>query len=213
MSSDTLVWYAGYGSNLLPRRFHAYMTGGATPNSPAGRIEIGARDTTLPQAEWCGEVDLPVVFAGRSAKWGDGAVAFADPSRLGTGSALVRAYLVTVEQLEDLHRQESRADAPAPTDIDELCAAGRLRLHEGPYAELIVGATHADGRPVVIIGSEAIPALGPPDTSYLRTMAEGLSTGFDLDADGVVRYLCGLDGARGVLDHATVRERCRDLLR
>lgn len=200
--SSPLVWYAGYGSNLLRERFLAYMQGGRPPNAPEHVVEAGARDASPPQAEICTEIDFGISFGGDSRRWGGG-VAFIDP-RTGSGKSFVRAYLVTVEQLEDLHRQENSASAVRPMDLDRLIADGTQRLHDAHYPNLLVGAMHSDGRPIVVIAGDAPPPTTVPGIAYLRTMAQGLSDGFRLSADDVVDYLCSRPGAAGELDPAAV---------
>lgn len=194
-----LVWYAGYGSNLLADRFAAYMVGAPPPNSPDGIAESGARDSSAPRAEWCGEIDVPIVFAGESSKWGGGGVAFIDQAARGE-PAFVRAYLVTVEQLEDLHRQENRSPVVHAVDTAALVRDGYVRLHEGFYSDLVVAATHPDdGRPIVVVAGPTMPKLRAPDISYLRTMASGLSTDFDLSQTDIAEYLASRPGASGEL--------------
>lgn len=195
---EELVWYAGYGSNLLAERFAAYMIGLPPPNSPGGIAESGARDSRLPRAEWTGEINFEIVFAGAADKWGGGAVAFVDPTP-GSGKAYVRAFLVTVEQLEDLHRQENRSTEVRPVDLDQLVAEGSVTLQDGWYSDLLVGATHEDGRPIVVVAGPEQPELGAPHKSYLTTMASGLSTDFGLSHDEICDYLSSRRGAAGQL--------------
>lgn len=197
-TEEELVWYAGYGSNLLADRFAAYMVGAPPPNSVDGISESGARDPRPPRAEWAGEINFEIVFGGESSKWGGGSVAFVDPTP-NTGKAYVRAFLVTVEQLEDLHRQENRSTEIRPVDLAELVDKGVVRLQDGWYSDLLVGATHDDGRPIVVVAGPDQPPLGVPHQSYLRTMATGLSTDFGLSHDEICEYLSSRRGAAGKL--------------
>ena len=200
--SSDLVWYAGYGSNLLAERFLAYMQGGRPPNAPEHVVESGARDSTPPRAEICVEIDYGISFGGDSRRWGGG-VAFIDP-RPGSGQAFVRAYLVTVEQLEDLHRQENSAAEVRPADLARLIHNGSQRLHDAHYPNLLVGATHSDGRPIVVIAGDEPPPPTVPGIAYLRTMAQGLETDFGLSRTQIANYLCSRPGAHGSLDATSV---------
>lgn len=201
-TGEELVWYAGYGSNLLPERFLTYMQGGHPPNAPEHLVEEGARDSRPPRDEICAQIDFGISFGGESKRWGGG-VAFVDP-RPSSGQAYVRAYLVTIGQLEDLHRQENRADEVREVDLARLVADGSQRLHDAHYPNLLVGAIHSDDRAIVVISGDAPPPTTVPGIAYLTTMAQGLDEGFGLTRSEIASYLCSRPGANGALDAATV---------
>lgn len=98
----THVWYVAYGSNLLRERFMCYIEGGFCEDN--GRAYDGCRDKTAPLCDIPVTIPYNVYFGNRSASWGNSGVAFLDTSR--KGLALGRAYLVTKEQLADIHEQE-----------------------------------------------------------------------------------------------------------
>jgi hypothetical protein len=115
-SDDHLVWYAGYGSNLLRARFDCYINGG----TPAGstRTYTGCRDKTPPRADR--QVKLPhqLYFADRSEAWG-GAVAFISPTP-SNATTFARMYLITYGQFNDVVRQENGLAIPGNIIVPPL---------------------------------------------------------------------------------------------
>lgn len=101
---ETHVWYVAYGSNLLRERFMCYIKGGNCKDN--GRFYEGCDDTTAPLCDIPVTIPYSIYFGNRSASWGNSGVAFLDTSR--AGAAYGRAYLVTKEQLEQIHTQEGK---------------------------------------------------------------------------------------------------------
>lgn len=198
------LWYAGYGSNLSPERFGSYLTGGAVQGTPDGWAEQGSRDSSAPRDVWTGTVQLATCFAGSSQRWGGGGVGFVDPHGL-TRDTHVRAYLISIGQFEDLHRQENRVDTPVPLDLDALLETGSVESHpDCSYSHALRCGTHADGRPIVVVAGTNRPELAVPDRSYLRVMAFGLGAGFGLTTAQIASYLASWPGAAGTLSDEDV---------
>lgn len=181
------IWYAAYGSNLNRARFDCYLRGG----QPVGgsRTYPGCRDTSPPRDQIPITTDGCVHFAGESSVWGGG-IAFFDP--LAPGRAIMLAYLLSVQQLEDVAAQEMHREPGAVRlDVDALVEAGVLEIGAGHYETPRVVAQQ-DGLPVVTIshgrrGEDVVSRRPAP--AYLPTMVAGLRTGCGLTKSEVVSYL------------------------
>jgi hypothetical protein len=169
-----LVWYAGYGSNLSRDRFSCYIAGG----TPAGTIRTydGCRDRTPPRRTTALRFPGALAFAGESTVWGGG-TAFLDPG--GDNEVVARAYLVTVDQLDDVAAQETRYDG-------------------------VFTVGDRDGVPVVALTSSVTHEPAAPSAAYLRTLLGGLTDGL-LGADEAIAYLLAVPGVDLVWDEATIR--------
>lgn len=170
------VWYVSYGSNLAADRLACYIEGG----SPVGSSthHPGARDPRLPERSMPVELPGALYFAGRSAQWGGGGVAFYDHDTPGPTAA--RAYLVTVAQLADIAAQEMHR-VPDPDDpLEEVLVGGldggRHQAGPGHYETLIEVGEH-DGVPMLTFtaphGLGHVP-LTRPSPPYLAMLAAGL---------------------------------------
>ena len=115
-----MVWYVSYGSNLDPDRLGTYLSGG----TPAGGhfTYRGARNATPPRARRPCRIPHRLYFAGESRTWGGG-VAFLDHDHVAPAPTFGHAYLVTVEQFEDVAAQETGREH-AEVEIDEVRSEG-----------------------------------------------------------------------------------------
>lgn len=177
----TDVWYAAYGSNLDPERLAIYLA--------------MARDRRAPQASSAAAVDHQLRFGGTSQRWDGGGVAFLDPAP-GTGRALVRQWLLDVDQLADVYAQENgHPVGAAALDLAGLEAAGQLDALPGRYGRL-VHLGHHHGRAVVTFTAAEPPAETSPSGRYLTRLATGLRDGHGLDDAAIVSYLLAAPGVR-----------------
>lgn len=194
VTRDSLVWYAAYGSNLAAERFLTYVMGGPVPGSPTGKVQDGARDTRRPQAWRPFSFAGALYFAEQSRQWGGGGVAFVDLSAPRPSRVLGRAWLLTVEQLADVYRQENGRSVPSrgregTTDaidrtaaaVAAAAAAGRsltsLPASTGWYRQL-VAVGELDGRGVVTFtGAEphAHTRRSAPAAAYRAVIRRGLT--------------------------------------
>lgn len=200
MTSRTL-WYAGFGSNLSRPRFTTYLRGGRPPLTDLSHREDGARDQSLPIATDVRAVEHELYFAYQSKRWNGGGVAFLDPD-VGdqiAGPTLVRMYKITIEQFEDVHRQENNADDPQPLLMDRLVERGRVLQYDRLYGLALLLGFHDDGDPIVTITSRVRQTeINEPDPRYLFTMGSGLAEAFSMTSADVVDYLVRKEGLRGV---------------
>ena len=199
--STTLVWYAAYGSNCSPARFHTYLEGGTPPGG--SHVHRGARDPSLPHAD--GPITFPsaVCFRGHSTWWG-GAPAFLEHARAEIG-ALGRRYLITLEQFEDVLAQENRLDEPLPVDPGHPVGARQV-LADRPYGQ-VVNLPPVDGYPVLTFTSPQ-PAEhrdpAPPSAAYLGTIVRGLAGAHPLTHDEIASHLLRASGVADGWDHASI---------
>lgn len=192
---DGGVWYAAYGSNLSAERFRCYLQGGRPSGSR--RRYPGCRDRTAPRD------DRPIVAAGtmyfalESSVWGGG-MAFYEAGR--PGRALMRAYLVTRDQLLDVLTQEMHRDPADPSSRievpDGLGSDAVVRLGPGRY-ETVYRIADLDGLPVLTLSHgplEELWTLNGPSSAYLRWVVAGLRESHGLQAPELVEYLLGCPG-------------------
>lgn len=195
---DPLVWYASFGSNLSRARLGCYITGG-TPVG-ARRAYEGCRDRTPPREHRTLAISGHLRFAGESSVWGGG-MAFYSPA--GGGTVHARAYLLRLEQLVDLVAQESRH--PVGTAL-VLAEAGPTRHGLSAVYDVLMDLGELDGHRLLTLSASRHHPLNPPSGAYVRTMADGLSDGFDLDADARVAYLASAEGMLPTWTPEAVRE-------
>lgn len=192
---DGGVWYAAYGSSLSAERFGCYLRGGR----PSGgrRRYPGCRDRTAPRD------DRPVMatgtmhFALESSVW-SGGMAFYDAGR--PGRVLMRAYLVTRDQLLDVLTQEMHRDPADPVSRmevpDGLGSEAVVRLGPGRY-ETVYRIADLDGLPVLTLSHGPLEErwrLNRPSSAYLRWVVSGLRESHGLEAPELVDYLLGCPG-------------------
>jgi hypothetical protein len=202
VSTDERVWYASYGSNASWDRFRTYLEGGAAPG--AGTAQRGARDPSPPDDDLAVELPFTIYFARTSRKWG-GSVAFADHERHDPPVGLGRAWLLTIEQFEDVAAQESGRDAMA-CDLEVLRRDGHLRCGDGWYDQLLHVGDHG-GMPIVTFtATEPLgdQPTGAPSGPYLRHVGAGLRAAHRLDDDELARYLLSCPGVSSGWDRASL---------
>ncbi|MBD3944369.1 histone deacetylase [Nocardioides ganghwensis] len=198
MSDDPLVWYASFGTNLSRARLGCYISGG-TPVG-ARRAYEGCRDRTSPREHRTLTLPGHLRFAGESSVWGGG-MAFYSPT--GPGTVHARAYLLRLEQLVDLVAQEARR---AVGTALVLADTGHTRHGLSTVYDVLMDLGELDGHRVLTLSASRHHPLAPPSAAYLRTMADGLADGFDLDVDARVAYLASAEGMLPTWTPETVRE-------
>ena len=144
------VWYAGYGSNLLPERMACYLVGGTCEQN--GKYYDGCRDRVLWKETRAMSLPGRLYFGNRSGSWYGGGVAFYTPDL--HNRVAMRLYRITRGQLLGVQQQEG--DSPYWYGC-MIC----LGLAEG-------------GLPIVTLTSAALRPEHMPDEAYLQTMRMGL---------------------------------------
>ena len=112
-------------------------------------------------------LDLPLRFAGAARGWQGGGVAFVEPTPVPGARTLARAWLLTREQVADVHAQE------------------------GAWYDLLLPCGELDGVEVVTItGSRRPPPdPNPPSAPYLSVVVRGLSVAHGWDPEEVRHHL------------------------
>lgn len=164
-----------------------YLEGGTAPGRT--RAQVGARDTSL----WreAGAVTLPhrLLFAGDSRGWGGGGVAFVDPQP-SQARTLARAYLITVEQFQDVLAQESGRQVGSEVDLDAVLAGGSAVLGDGNYDRVLNVGT-GDVPMLTFTTPRPVDALTPnaPGPAYRQTIVAGVIEAHGLDRAQADRYV------------------------
>jgi hypothetical protein len=198
------VWYASYGSNLSRDRFMTYIAGG-TPEGTLDKHE-GSRDHTEP------EEDVPIRysgrlhFAGNSGRW-DGGVAFIDNDT--SGHALGRAYLINMQQFDDVVAQENGKSVGSVTvdttkalteGVDQVMPVGLYGtlVHIGDYENAPVftftGKNSAQDNLTLSRDGKSFGGTNAPGNNYLRMIGSGLQETFGMGPQEQADYLRGALG-------------------
>lgn len=191
------VWYAAYGSNLSRARLLCYLQGGCPPG--ARRSYAACGDDRPPAADVPATLPLSLAFTGASPVWGGGTVV-ASPAYRPRDRALVRLYLLTMEQLGEIHARENHVSvttlpvpgAAAPWWYVPNGTPGPPRR----YAAVLRCGTR-DGAPIVTFTAPTPPppaALAAPAPAYVGTIADGLRQSHGLPTAAVVAYLRAIPG-------------------
>ena len=203
------VWYATFAAGLSKENFLAVLAGG----KPAGarRAYAGCRDKTPPQKDVFVSLPYELFFAGESKVW-DGGLATLDVNRTNNAHTIAHAYLITVEQMEDLAAQENWLDEPLRLPLAKAMQQGHASIegaHEADYAaynELLYCGTR-EGYPIFTI-TALRPRLPyrPPSHAYTRTLCKGLAENTKMNVEAVVDYILSRPGVAGHYKKQTVTE-------
>ncbi|KGX87199.1 hypothetical protein [Pontibacillus litoralis] len=191
---EQYVWYASFGSNLFYDRFRCYITGGVPEGS--NRCEVGSRDPSLPIDDKAVSLPFELYFAGYSDRW-DGGAAFIDTVQDLANKSWARMYLITVEQFEDVVRQENGMD-DLQVDIHSIIEKGNMVLRQSPYGNLI-HAGYEDGRPIFTFTSPYSMTereITKPSERYLAMLIRGYWQVHTQNALEITNYLMNKRGMR-----------------
>ncbi len=200
------IWYASYGSNLNDERLMTYIAGG-TP--PGGSRRYDGCDDQRPPAD-----DIAIRlqgyrphFAMRSRVW-QGGIAFVDRTDNPDDYALGRAYLITIDQYDQIVAQENGRPSrlARPVDLRATLTDGVAALGDGAYETNHHVGDHL-GLPVVTFTApftvnDALnagsrpgdPFTNKPSAAYCRMIGEGLHRTFGLTEVEQADYIRGCPG-------------------
>jgi hypothetical protein len=191
-SSDGLVWYVSYGSNMHADRLSCYLAGGTPPG--AEHLYPGARDPRPPRRDAAVWLPGGIYFATHSPVW-HGGRAFYDPEL--PGRAAGRAWLITASQFADITAQEMYRAPGTDLELTEVLSVGRARLGPGRY-ETLLHVGDLDGCPLLTFTAPwhavDVPATAPSE-AYLRMLAGGLVAAHGWDVRQAVDYLAAATSA------------------
>ena len=92
MADKEYVWYVCYGSNLCYERFMRYIN--------------KCTDKTPPRDERTLTIPYEMYFAQESSQWNDGGVCFIKLNKDPSVKTYAKAYLITREQYNQIHKAE-----------------------------------------------------------------------------------------------------------
>lgn len=211
------VWYASYGSNLNRERFLTYVKGGKAEGSSTSHV--GCRDKDLPEA------DMPIRFAGRmhfaasSGRWEGGGVAFMDNDS--AGHALGRAYLINMQQFDDVVAQENgKKPGDVTVDTKKVLADGSDEVSSYALYGNMVHIGDFENAPVFTFtgkfsAHEALESASPgsksttsstnqPSNNYIRMIGSGLDETFGMSVDEQADYIRGSLGMSDLTREETI---------
>lgn len=199
-SDNRLVWYAGFGSNLLRERFDCYIKGGKPKGSNADYA--GCRDKSDVQGDQPIKLHHALYFADHSNAW-NGAAAFVRPAASET-TTYGRMYLITYGQLNDVVRQENGRDVPGNvivppydewTRVDHCEIAG-FRL----YGRLIKIGMQVQHPILTLTATRDDFLIGAPSEAYIKTIVAGLEETYPcLRKSEILHYLRQAQGIRDLI--------------
>lgn len=182
------VWYVAYGSNLCRDRFVAYIDGSDGSIWPKAR---GCRDKTPPLRDIAAKIPGSIYFAEHSKNWENGGVAFYDPN-IKDSITLVRMYLVTPHQFNDIFLQENGINAGDVTGILRGLQVGAPVTYSTGWYREIWRLDDVEGYPAFTFTSpvrirEAI--LVAPENKYREVISEGLKESHGMSEHEIAAYL------------------------
>jgi succinyl-diaminopimelate desuccinylase len=189
-SKPAYVWYVTYGSGLSRENFICSIAGG----KPKGRRHEyrGCRDKSMPIKNMFMSLPYELYFAGDSYAW-DGGMAVIDTKEDKKAHTIARAYLITVEQFEDIAAQENYQDHPIRLPLAQAIRDGHVTINNVAgkqlYDELLYCGLE-ERIPIFSLTSmrQTHPRKAPSET-YAKVLCAGLSQNPNLAAGEAIDYL------------------------
>ncbi len=196
MTDNDLVWYVGYGSNILRERFLCYITGG----QPAGshKTHEGCRDKNLPVDDKPTVINHELYFAKNSSSWQNGGIGFVNGNANSAITTYSRMYLLTKQQLEDVAKQENDSEDFVILNFEEAITNGYTIFKSPSWYGNLLYLGEYNQHPVFTLTSKTIftPAT-KPSLEYLTTIIKGIQQTHRLTTEELVNYLIGKSGISG----------------
>jgi succinyl-diaminopimelate desuccinylase len=190
------IWYASYGSGLSKANFACMIHGGMVEGST--RTHKGCTDQTPPLRDTFLHLPYALYFSGECEAWGGGHVCLMPEPSHGAHT-IARAYLITIEQFEELTAQQNQRTTPTRLPIKEAMKYGHATITDGTtdYDELVYCGTQG-GYPMFTITATRphMPYVAPSD-AYARLLIKGLSENAQLSKDEVIEYVYAVPGVAG----------------
>lgn len=199
-SDDRLVWYAGYGSNLLRERFECYIKGGKPRGSK--NDYAGCRDMSAPRGDQPIKLQNALYFADHSNAW-NGAVAFVKSVASGA-TTYARMYLITYGQFNDVVRQENGRRVPGDIIVppyEELARADHWQI-DGIrlYGRLLKTGMNGEQPILTFSATRGDFAIGAPSEAYVKMIVSGLQETYpSLRKSELLDYLGQAEGIRDAI--------------
>lgn len=180
MDPQQLVWYAAYGSNLLPERFSSYL--GGSPAGSAFGAHRPAPDSTPPRRSRRSTLRHPMFFAGWSVRW-SGPVAFVELTPVVDAEFPCRLYLVSIAQLMHLACAENQVESVRFDGIDSLEPGAWADLSIDPDGvptrakyNALLRLPDVDDVPVFTLTTARALTRGEAPAAYVDTIRRGLTS-------------------------------------
>ncbi len=183
------VWYTAYGSNLLRERFYKYLQGGVIPGN--SRVEKGAKDNTLPEAERKYLFLGKLYFCYEASKWDGSGVAFIDNKDLGS-QIYGKQYLITADQFFDIVKQENATEEDFIFNEKELLINKETIIYPDRWYGRVVLLGIEDSIPMITFTSVDNPKSLPQKEligGYRSVIEKGLKETWNLSDREIGKYL------------------------
>lgn len=195
-NKPTYIWYATYGSGLPKENFLRQIQGGRPEGS--ARVYLGCTDQTPPKRDVFLSLPHDLYFAGVCEAWGGGGHINLDPRPSASARTIARAYLVTIEQFEEMAAQQNDRSMPLPLPYREAMQNGHATTGNGSghYDELVYCGMR-DGIPMFTL-TAVQPELPytAPNPVYTKLLCKGLSENANIDKQGVINYIMATPGVK-----------------
>jgi succinyl-diaminopimelate desuccinylase len=186
------VWYVTYGAGLSKENFACILAGG---KPVGGRREYpGCRDKSMPIKDTFISLQHNLYFAGSSHYW-DGGHAYIDTVPSNRAHTIARAYLITVEQFEDIAAQENMQKEPIRLPLAQTIRDGHVTIGsvtgQRMYDELLYCGLE-DNRPMfTLTAMQQQSERCLPSGAYAKVLCIGLSQNPDFDTEAAIDYVTG----------------------
>ncbi|HSW65737.1 MAG TPA: M20/M25/M40 family metallo-hydrolase [Bacillota bacterium] len=196
-SKSTYIWYATYGSGLLKENFMYHIQGGRAKGS--SRTFVGTSDPTPPKKDSFMSLPYPLYFSGSCPAWGGGGHISILPEPSPSAHTIARAYLITVEQFEEITAQQNDRRSIQKLPFKAAMQHGHATIsEEGAHYDELVYCGTKDDIPVFTLTAvkPELPYM-PPTPLYTSLLFRGLSENTDMDPEKAVDYMLSMPGIAG----------------
>lgn len=183
------VWYASYGSNISNERFLCYILGGKAKGALTS--EVGCRSSDLPISSKNLTINRQQYFAKKSNRWQEKSVAFLD-SQMSDESTYGRMYLISVDQFEDVVKQENSLSINEPIDLKlkEAKEMGSAVVTKGWYGRIMY-LGESENYPIYTFTNPVDLKEEPinmPSEEYILMIASGLIDNYNFNINELSQY-------------------------
>jgi succinyl-diaminopimelate desuccinylase len=196
-SKPAYVWYATFGSGLYKENFMCGINGGKPEGSK--RVLTGCRDKSAPLKDRFISLPHKLYFSGESKTWA-GPLSVLDAKADPTAHTFARAYLITVEQFEDIVAQENLKTGPVRLPLTKAMRKDHATVEvgkDGLYDELLYCGQMEDYPVFSLTCSKPSNNYSAPSLVYTRVLCKGLSQYNELSPENAVEYLASTAGIAG----------------
>jgi succinyl-diaminopimelate desuccinylase len=196
--SSAYVWYASFGFGLSKENFMTFIEGGKLEGTE--RICTGCRDKSPPKKDMFISLPYDLVFADQSPV-NSGGFAILNTKKSARSHTIARAYLITVDQFEDIAAQENYQTEYLRLPLTKSIRTGHTTINNvkgsRTYDELMY-CGEFDRIPMFTLTTlRQITSYTAPNPLYTKSLCKGLSQNPEINADMAVEYLANRPGIIG----------------